>query len=156
MIRQIKNDVVWFLQEGPQGTENFFNHHRQRQFIHQNLKVKIKSVKLYLDMALNLIQEDLIDYRFIENIKFICQCALLGSTHLDDEQEKEIPQIIKNNWMYILMWIAKDICLRQEDIRSTSNAVRAIECKIFFIFDKITSYRINLQVRKFLVLFRKF
>lgn len=118
--------------------------------------MKIKSLKIYLDSIFDLIHEDLIDPKFIENIKFICQCALLGSSHFSGEKEDEIPSVIKTNWIYILMWISKDICIRQEDIRSMANAVRAIETKVFDIFDKITSYRLNLQVRKFLVLFRKF
>lgn len=36
------------------------------------------------------------------------------------------------------------------------NAVKAIEVKIFDIFDKITSFRLNIQVQKFLCKFRHF
>ena len=118
--------------------------------------LKIKSLKIYLDVIHNIINEDLIDLRFIENVKLICQCALLGSSHCNEEQEKDLPQTIKNNWVYILMWISKDICLRQEDTRSIKNAVRSIETKVLNIFDKITCYRLNLQIRQFLVKFRRF
>mmetsp|Transcript_30174 Transcript_30174/g.46110 ORF Transcript_30174/g.46110 Transcript_30174/m.46110 type:complete len:173 (-) Transcript_30174:6034-6552(-) len=67
-----------------------------------------------------------------------------------------MPVFIKSNWVYILMWIAKDITINQADTRSMKNAVRAIEVKVLSILDKITSYRLNLQVHKFLFLFRRF
>jgi len=44
------------------------------------------------------------------------------------------------------MWISKDICESQEDIRQIDNALRNIEITIFDIFDKITNYRLNIQV----------
>jgi len=34
LLRTLKNAIVWFLQEGPQGTETFFGYHTQKQFIH--------------------------------------------------------------------------------------------------------------------------
>jgi hypothetical protein len=34
LLRTLKSAIVWFLQEGPQGTDAFFRDHSQRQFIH--------------------------------------------------------------------------------------------------------------------------
>ena len=75
------------------------------------LKLKIKSLKVYLDAIHALIQEDCVDKVFIDEVKLVCQCALMGSIHFIPEEEERIPFIIKSNWVYILMWIAKEISL---------------------------------------------
>ena len=67
-----------------------------------------------------------------------------------------MPVTVKSNWVYILMWIAKDITLTQTETRQMKNAVRAVEVKVLNILEKITSYRLNLQMHKFLFLFRRF
>jgi hypothetical protein len=85
LIRLIKADIVWFLKEGPDGTDSFFYHHSKRKFPPHLLKLKIKSLKVYLDAILALIEEDCVDKVFIEEIKLICQCALMGSIHLSSE-----------------------------------------------------------------------
>mmetsp|Transcript_30174 Transcript_30174/g.46116 ORF Transcript_30174/g.46116 Transcript_30174/m.46116 type:complete len:129 (-) Transcript_30174:6553-6939(-) len=87
LIRKIKSNVVWFLMSGPQGTDSFFYHHRRRKFIPQSLKIKIKSLKIYLDTVHAIIAEDCVDPSFIDNVKFICQCAVMGATHLTEDQE---------------------------------------------------------------------
>lgn len=75
-------------------------------------------------MIYMIIKEDLIDPKFIENVKLICLTALIGSCYYDEAREKDVPYPIKSNWLYILMWISKDICERQEDKRSIANAVK--------------------------------
>ena len=144
LIRMIKTNIIWFLQEGPQGTDSFFYHHNKRKFSPKSLKVKIKSLKVYLDTIHALISEDCVDGQFIEDVKMICQCALMGSTHFDADMEERLPFMVKANWVYILMWISKDITLSGKSDRSIENAIRAIECKVLNIFDKITSHRLNL------------
>ena len=67
LIRMFKDQVVWFLEIGPNGTEQFFYHHHKRNFQKSQLKVKIKSLKIYLDMAIALIEEDI----FLQNGDFI-------------------------------------------------------------------------------------
>jgi len=54
------------------------------------------------------------------------------------------------------MWLAKDLVLSQTENRSMKNALKAIELKILMILEKLCSYRLNLQVFKFLKMFRKF
>jgi hypothetical protein len=70
----------------------------------------------------------------------------MGASHFPEEHQKNIPDYIKTNWVYILCYIAKDICLvnHQSDNRSMENAVKAIECKVLDIFDKIANFRLNL------------
>ena len=53
------------------------------------------------------------------------------------------------------MWISKDVIYTQKS-RSMANAVRAIEIKVLEILSKLTSYRLNMQVYQFLLLFREF
>lgn len=36
------------------------------------------------------------------------------------------------------------------------NAMNTVQCKILDIFEKISGYRLNLQIQKFLMLFREF
>jgi hypothetical protein len=81
------------------------------------LKLKIKSLKVYLDCIYAILREDLIEPKFVANVKLICQSALLGSLHHNEAMEKQIPTVIRTNWVYLLMWISKDVCARQEDIR---------------------------------------
>jgi len=52
------------------------------------LKLKIKSLKIYLDIIYTILQEDQIDPKFIANVKLICQAALLGSLHHNEVMEK--------------------------------------------------------------------
>jgi hypothetical protein len=152
----IKSATIWFLQAGPSGTDQFFYHHHQRQFLRKNLKIKFKSLKVYLDVLYALITEDCVDPLFIKNVSFICQCAMLGSQHMNAEDEKKFPPIMKSTWVYILMWLCKDNIITTIDNRQMKNAVRAIEMKILAILDKICDYRLNLQCYKYLILFRKF
>jgi hypothetical protein len=62
LIRLIKNNVIWFLQEGPKGTADFFYQHSDRKFMPTQLKLKIKSLKVYLDTIYSLISEDCVDF----------------------------------------------------------------------------------------------
>ena len=152
----IKSATIWFLNNGPQGTDQFFYHHHQRQFLRKNLKIKIKSLKVYLDVLYSLIAEDCVDGLFIKQTSFICQCAMLGSQHFDAKAEMKFPPVLKSTWVYILMWLCKDIIIRTIDNRQMKNAVRAIELKVLAILDKICDYRLNLQVYKYLIIFRQF
>jgi len=94
LIRLIKNQTVWFLLDGPVGTENFFYQYRERKFLPSQLKLKIKSLKIYLDTMYALVAEDCVDPRFVENIKLVCQCTLMGISHYSEEQEAKIPEYI--------------------------------------------------------------
>lgn len=109
-----------------------------------------------MDAILALIQEDCVNKEFIEEIKLICQCALMGSIHFRSDEEERIPFIIKSNWVYILMWIAKEINLSGNQNRSIDNAIKSIECKILTIFEHTTNYQLNLQIQEFLKFFREF
>ena len=144
LIRIIKKNVTWFLQMGPQGTDSFFYHHQERTFHRDQLKVKIKSLKIYLDTTLALITEDCVDSVFVENTMYICQCAILGAIHLNKQEEKYVPKVVQSTWVYILMWVAKDIINNQSDNRSMKNAVKSIELKILAIMEKLCYYRLNL------------
>jgi hypothetical protein len=75
---------------------------------------------------------------------------------MDAKAEMKFPPIMKSTWVYILMWLCKDIIIKTLDNRQMKNAVRAIEMKVLAILDKICDYRLNLQVYKFLIMFRKF
>ena len=61
LIRMIKKQVIWFLINGPQGTDSFFYHHHRRRFIRQSLKIKVRSLKIYLETLYSLIAEDCVD-----------------------------------------------------------------------------------------------
>ena len=150
LIRCIKKDVVWFLQVGPKGTPEFFEDHKRKNYNKQNLKLKIKSLKIYFDCLYAIVAEDCGEGKFIENVFFICQCAILGSKHLDEKQETHIPPIVKNTWVYIIMWQSKDIVIRTKDARELKNAIRALETKFLNILDKICDYRLNYQILKVL------
>jgi hypothetical protein len=41
LIRLVKQEVIWFLQIGPQGSDSFFYHHHSRTFHQNNLKTKV-------------------------------------------------------------------------------------------------------------------
>lgn len=156
LIRMFKQQVVWFLQVGPQGTESFFYHHHKRNFQQSQLKLKIKSLKVYLDTAHALIEEDCIDPGFIDNMLFICQCIILGTMRISEEQERVLPAVVKATWVYILTWLAQSMLLNQADNRQMKNALRAVEMRVLDIFEKVGFHRLNLQVHKFLLTFRKF
>lgn len=75
------------------------------------MKVKIKSLKIYLDAVYSLITEDCVDTTFIEKIIFVTQCVILGASYssIDDEKEEVPNEKIRENWIYKMMWISKDI-----------------------------------------------
>ena len=58
---------------------------------------------------LALITEDCVDANFVENCMYICQCAILGAIYLNKDDEKNVPKTVQSTWVYILMWLAKDI-----------------------------------------------
>jgi hypothetical protein len=72
LLRLIKKDVIWFLQTGPKGTVEFFEDHKKRNYDKNNLKVKIKSLKIYFETLYALVAEDCVDGKFIENVFYIC------------------------------------------------------------------------------------
>ena len=55
LIRIVKKMVVWFLLEGPNDTKDFFYRHNERKFMPKQLKLKIRSLKMYLDTVFSLI-----------------------------------------------------------------------------------------------------
>lgn len=146
LIRMIRNDIVWFLLEGPFGTDEFFySYMEEGKFLPHQLKLKIKSLKIYLDTIYALVQEDCVCPQFVENIKLISQCALMGCTHLPQEKQNQLPKYILDNWVYKLCWLAMDIYNQNpKDNRSMANAMNTIQCKILDIFEKISGYRLNL------------
>lgn len=75
------------------------------------MKIKIKSLKIYLDAVYSLISEDCVDSEFIEKIIFVTQCVILGASYSSKEdEEEEVPsKEISSNWIYKMMWISKDI-----------------------------------------------
>ena len=117
LIRCIKKDVIWFLQVGPKGTPEFFENHKNKNYNKQNLKLKIKSLKIYFDCLYSIVAEDCAEGKFIKNVFFICQCAILGSKHLDETQESNVPPLVKNTWVYIIMWHAKDLVMKGNEQR---------------------------------------
>jgi len=83
----IRNDLVWYLTEGPYGTEEFFySYIEEGKYLPQQLKLKIKSVKIYFDTIYALVHEDTVSPGFIENIKMISLCALMGCSHISMEK----------------------------------------------------------------------
>lgn len=54
------------------------------------------------------------------------------------------------------MWHAKDIVNTNRESRELKNAIRALETKFLNILDKICDYRLNYQLHKILIVFRKF
>ena len=73
---------------------------------------------------LALVAEDCVDAVFVENVSYICQCAIVGAIHFNKDEEKHVPRIIQSTWIYILMWLAKDQIINQTDNRSMKNAVK--------------------------------
>lgn len=75
------------------------------------MKVKIKSLKIYLDAVYSLISEDCVDSSFIEKIIFVTQSVILGASYSSKEDEEDaVPnKEIRENWIYKMMWISKDI-----------------------------------------------
>jgi len=131
VISLIKESAVWFLLEGPKGTTSFFYHNSRRNFMPASLEVKVQSVLGYLNTIYSVVNKDFLDAIFIENIQLICQCCLYGSLHRADpneqakkknkrgeliKTEKNIPIVIKSNWLYNLMWICKDILMTNPGI----------------------------------------
>jgi hypothetical protein len=69
------------MQEGPFGTDEFFYLYiEEGKFMPKQLKLKIRSLKIYLDTINALLSEDCVSASFVENIKLICLCALMGCT----------------------------------------------------------------------------
>lgn len=153
LIRKMREDMLWFLRHGPRKTDDFFYCHHERTFKSHDLKVKIKSLKIYLDAVIALLQEDCVNAKFVNDVLFVCQCAMLGIVHFDAEEERGLPAIIKSTWPYILCWLAKDIVLNQKQSRTMRNGLRAIEERIVGILEALSQYRLNLQVLHFLKLF---
>ena len=114
LIRKIREDMLWFLKAGPRKTDDFFYCHHERTFKSNDLKVKLKSLKIYLDAVQALLLEDCVSPKFIHEVLFVCQCAILGIVHFDAEEERGLPAIIKSTWVYILCWLAKDIVINQK------------------------------------------
>lgn len=54
------------------------------------------------------------------------------------------------------MWHSKNIVNTTRESRELKNAIRALETKFLNILDKICDYRLNYQLQKALVVFRKF
>ena len=100
--------------------------------------------------------EDCAEGKFIKNVFFICQCAILGSKHLDETQESNVPPLVKNTWVYIILWHAKDLVMKGNDQRELKNAIKALEIKFLKILDKVCDYRLNYQVQKILIHFKTF
>lgn len=101
----------------------------------------------------------------------ICQCALYGSLHRPNPDElaqktknkridssnteKGIPLVIRSNWLYMLMWISKDIVQTNPGI-FLEKYNREIECRTLDILDKLACNKLNNQVIAFLTKFRQF
>ena len=85
----------------------------------------------------------------------ICQCVLFGSLHRDAKQEKAIPFMIRSNWVYMIMWVSKDIVLSNAGIRLEKDN-RIIESKVLDILDQLACNKLNSQVKTFLKKFRQF
>ena len=64
----------------------------------------------------------------------ICQCVLFGSLHRDTKQEISIPFMIRSNWVYMIMWISKDIVLSNSGTRLEKDN-RIIESLVLDILD---------------------
>jgi hypothetical protein len=144
LIRMIKSNISWFLQEGPTGTESFFYSYEERKFVPSQLKLKIKSVKIYFDTTLALVSEDCVDQNFIETIKLASQCALIGSLHYPPEKKHLIPEYVTESWLYKLCWLAKDIYLTNpKECGSMERSLNSIQCKILDIFEKLSAFRLN-------------
>ena len=111
MVQEIRDCVIWFLEKGQDDTNEFFHNHHKKTFILASMKIKIKSLKVYLDAVYSLISEDCVDTRFIDRILFITQCVILGASYnsIEDEKEEVPNEMILKNWIYKMMWISKDI-----------------------------------------------
>ena len=155
VISLIKQSAIWFLQEGPKGTIKFFYHCGRKNFLPQALETKIRCLKTYLLAISSIICKDFLDNVFIENVKMICQCVLFGSLHRDAKQEKAIPFMIRSNWVYMIMWVSKDIVLSNAGIRLEKDN-RIIESKVLDILDQLACNKLNSQVKTFLKKFRQF
>jgi hypothetical protein len=68
LIRFVKKGVIWFLKSGPAVYAQFFYHHSRREFLKEDLVVKIRSLKYHLDCCIAIISEDCADPVFIEEV----------------------------------------------------------------------------------------
>ena len=71
MAKIIKDSIIWFLHVGPKSTYQLFKNFRDKSFVQSQLKVKIKSLKIYLDAVNSVINENLVDKDFIDNVKYV-------------------------------------------------------------------------------------
>lgn len=156
LIRMIRSNIESFLLEGIKGTQQAFENKFTRKFAYSHVKLKIKSLKIYLDAIYFLLAEDCVSPKFIQNIKLVCECAMVGALGLNQNQEKNVPTYIQRNWVYALMWVCKEVAIQEKENREMQNAIKGIELKILSIFLKLSVYRTSLQVKQFLVNFRKF
>jgi hypothetical protein len=152
LIRKIREFMLHFLMRGPYKTDDFFYCHKERSFRAEELKVKMKSLKIALELIYALLKNDVVNPRFVDHTLHICQAAILGMMRLSTEQENEIPPIVKSMWVYILCWLAKDIVINQNN-RRMRNGLRAIEVKAINILRALQEFRTNLQVTRLLQLF---
>ena len=67
-----------------------------------------------------------------------------------------MPPLVKNTWVYIILWHAKDLVMKGNDQRELKNAIKALEIKFLKILDKVCDYRLNYQVQKILIHFKTF
>ena len=111
LIRKLREDILYFLKAGPFKTDDFFYCHHERSFQAEDLKIKLKSLKIYLGAVYSLIQQDCVNPKFVDEVLFICECIILGVVHLGRELENELPAVLKSSWTYILCWLAKDIVI---------------------------------------------
>ena len=110
MAKIIKDSIIWFLHVGPKGNYQFFKNFREKTFVQSQLKIKIKSLKVYLDAVNSVLNENLVDKNFIDNIKYVVQCLINGASHFSKEdEEKRVPFMVRHNWIYILFWECKEI-----------------------------------------------
>ena len=130
MGKIINNSIIWFLQVGPKGTYQLFKNYREKTFVQSQLKIKIKSLKVYLDAVNSVINENMADRNFIINVKYVSQCLISGASHLSKEdEEKTVPYMVRHNWIYILFWLCKEIIKNQPNNKQMKNAIRSIEIK---------------------------
>ena len=63
--------------------------------------------------------------------------------------------MIRSNWVYMIMWISKDIVLTNRGTRLEKDN-RIIESKVLDILDQLACDKLNSQVKTFLRKFRQF
>lgn len=56
MLRTIKNNIIWFLFYGPSGSDSFFSDYKNKIFVQTSIKLKVKSLKVYLEIVINILK----------------------------------------------------------------------------------------------------